>query len=205
MYYEPGSLKAGLCVEGRHLLYDYCQAHGIPYRRCGKLIVATSAEQLGKLGQIEQTARSNGVTDLYWVEAGAASRLEPQLSCVAALCSPSTGIIDSHSYMLVLLAEAEAAGALIACGIRVDSLRPTPAGIEISIADEARPVVRARLVVNSAGLHATSARGLDFRISRRIHTAADARQGELLLPHRPLSLSTPDISGAGTGRASAFI
>jgi L-2-hydroxyglutarate oxidase LhgO len=94
--------------------------------------------------------------DLYWLEAGAASCLEPQLSCVAALCSPSTGIIDSHSYMLALLAEAEAAGALIACGVSVASLRPTPAGIEISTADETEPVVRARLVVNSTGLHATA-------------------------------------------------
>jgi L-2-hydroxyglutarate oxidase LhgO len=153
LYYKPGSLKAQLCVEGRHLLYDYCVSRSVPYRRCGKLIVATSAQQIAQLQQIETTARSNGVTDLSWLQAHEASRLEPQLTCVAALSCPSTGIIDSHSYMLSLLAEAEAHGALVAYGTTVATLQPTPSGIEIST-DEEGPLLRAQLVVNAGGLQA---------------------------------------------------
>ena len=110
LYYEPGSLKARLCVEGRHLLYEYCDKRGVSYRKCGKLIVATSADQIAALQRIEATAYRNGVSDLSLIDASGASRLEPQLRCIAALYSPSTGIIDSHSYLLSLLADPEAHG-----------------------------------------------------------------------------------------------
>jgi len=154
IHYEPGSLKARLCVAGRDLLYRYCAERGIGHRRCGKLTVATAAEQLATLEKIDSNARANGVLDLEWLDAAQAGRVEPQLRCLGALWSPSTGIIDSHAYMQSLLADAEASGATVAYGTQVASLRPTPAGIEIAVEGESGPVVRARAAVNCAGLQA---------------------------------------------------
>jgi L-2-hydroxyglutarate oxidase LhgO len=154
IHYPPRSLKARLCVTGRDLLYRYCAERGIGHRRCGKLTVATSEEQLATLEKIEINARANGVLDLQWLDAAQAGRVEPQLQCLRALWSPSTGIVDSHAYMQSLLADAEASGATIAYGTQVASLRPTPAGIEIAIESEEGAVVRARSTVNCAGLHA---------------------------------------------------
>jgi len=154
IHYEPQSLKARLCVAGRDLLYRYCAERGIGHRRCGKFTVATAESQVATLEMIERNALANGVLDLQWLDADQAGRIEPQLTCVRALSSPSTGIIDSHGYMQSLLADAEAAGANISYGTEVVSLRPTPAGIETCIAGELDPVVRAHFVVNSAGLQA---------------------------------------------------
>jgi L-2-hydroxyglutarate oxidase LhgO len=154
LHYTPGSLKARLCVAGRDLLYRYCTERGIGHRRCGKLTVATSEEQLATLEKIAINARASGVFDLQWFDAEQAARAEPQLQCLRALWSPSTGIIDSHAYMQALLADAEASGAIIAYGTQVASLRPTPAGIEVVIEKESSADVRARLVINAAGLEA---------------------------------------------------
>jgi L-2-hydroxyglutarate oxidase LhgO len=154
IHYEPKSLKARLCVAGRDLLYRYCAERGIGHRRCGKFTVATAESQVATLEMIERNALANGVFDLEWLDADQVGRIEPQLACVRALSSPSTGIIDSHAYMQALLADAEAAGANISYGTEVVCSRPTPAGIETCIAGELDPVVRARLVVNCAGLWA---------------------------------------------------
>jgi L-2-hydroxyglutarate oxidase LhgO len=154
IHYTPQSLKAKLCVSGRDLLYRYCAERGIGHRRCGKLTVAASEKQFATLEKIEGNARANGVLDLEWFDAEQAGRAEPELQCLRALWSPSTGIIDSHTYMQSLLADAEASGATIAYGTQVVHLSPTPAGIEIVIENGADPVVRAGVVVNCAGLHA---------------------------------------------------
>jgi len=154
IHYEPNSLKARLCVAGRDLLYRYCAERGIPHRRCGKLTVAAADTQLTTLEKIESNARANGVFDLEWLDESEARRIEPELKCICALASPSTGIIDSHVYMQSLLADAEANGASIAYDTQVSSLRTTPGGIEIAIKGQSGPVVRARTVVNSAGLQA---------------------------------------------------
>src|SRR5204862_3718245 len=100
IYYPKGSLKARACVEGKHLLYDYCASHGVPHRRCGKLIVATNQAQLEELNTIRAKAHANGVTDVDCIAKTEVTRLEPELFCLGALHSPSTGIIDSHSLML---------------------------------------------------------------------------------------------------------
>jgi L-2-hydroxyglutarate oxidase LhgO len=154
IHYEPNSLKARLCVAGRDLLYGYCGARGIPHRRCGKFTVATDDTQLAALEKIESNARANGVFDLTWLDGSEARRAEPELQCIRALSSPSTGIIDSHVLMQSLLADAEANGATIAYDAKVTSLRTTSGGIEIAINGESVPSVRARTVVNSAGLQA---------------------------------------------------
>jgi L-2-hydroxyglutarate oxidase LhgO len=154
IHYQPGSLKARLCVSGRELLYRYCAMRGIGHRRCGKFTVASDASQIATLEKIASNARANGVLDLEWLDESEARRAEPQLKCVRALFSPSTGIIDSHGLMQSLLADGESAGATIAYGTAVAAMRLSAAGIEIDIVGEPEPVVRARCVVNCAGLQA---------------------------------------------------
>jgi L-2-hydroxyglutarate oxidase LhgO len=154
IHYPSGSLKAQACVAGRERLYEYCGARGIAHRRLGKFIVATSTEQLAQLRAIESQARANGVLDLQWLDAAQARREEPALDCVAALSSPSTGIIDSHAFMLALLADAEARGAEIAYGAAVTSLRPTASGVQVFIQSECRALLQAQAIVNAAGLDA---------------------------------------------------
>jgi L-2-hydroxyglutarate oxidase LhgO len=154
IHYPPGSLKARTCILGRELLYDYCRGRGIAHRRCGKLIVTATEAQGAQLTRIEAQGHANGVADLKRLDGVQARRLEPNLSCVAALSSPSTGIIDSHGFMLSLLAEAEARGAQIAYGATASRLRPTPQGVEVCIDSEPLPVLRAHAVVNAAGLEA---------------------------------------------------
>lgn len=152
IYYPQGSLKAELCVRGRALLYAYCDARGVGYRRCGKLIVATAAEQVGQLEKIRQMAAANGVTDLQLLSAEQALVLEPALSCVGALHSPSTGIVDSHALMLALQGDMENAGGALALDSALESVVCTPDGIELTAADGTQ--LRTRTLVNSAGLYA---------------------------------------------------
>ncbi|MGH6905451.1 MAG: NAD(P)/FAD-dependent oxidoreductase, partial [Geminicoccaceae bacterium] len=111
IYYPTGSLKARTCVAGKQRLYAYCAERGIPHRRCGKLIVAASEEQKAALEDIRARAVANGVGDLEWLEPEAVNTLEPEVSCTAALLSPSTGIIDSHALMLAFQGDAEDHGA----------------------------------------------------------------------------------------------
>jgi L-2-hydroxyglutarate oxidase LhgO len=154
IYYPPGSLKARTCVEGRERLYAYCDERGVPYRRCGKLIVATDASQLSELEGIRRKAHANGVTDVVPVSAADARVLEPELRCVAALHSPSTGIVDSHALMLAYLGDAERAGAMLALRCELTKGVVCGDGIELHVAG-AEPILAGQ-VVNSAGLRAPS-------------------------------------------------
>ena len=110
LYYPTDSLKAKLCVRGRDMLYAYCTERNVPHSRCGKLLVATSPGQLSSLESIQARAQANGVLDLHWLGRHEAQAMEPALECVAALFSPSTGIVDSHALMLALLGDLEHAG-----------------------------------------------------------------------------------------------
>lgn len=154
LYYPPGSLKGRLCVAGRDALYAYCAGRGVAHRRCGKLIVATDEAQVGALHDIERAARGNGVRDLRWLEADAIGAMEPALRAVKALHSPSTGIVDSHGLMLALLADAEARGAVLALRSPVRAGRCREDGIELEVGGDEPMQLRARAVVNSAGLDA---------------------------------------------------
>ena len=153
IYYPTGSLKARLCVEGKQFLYAYAAAHGVPFRNCGKLIVATNAAEDEKLLQIQAQAARNGV-ELERLSAAEARAREPELFCTSALWSPSTGIIDSHALMLAFQAEAEAHGALLACHTPVERLIARDDGIEVVAGGSAPTRLHARAVVNAAGLHA---------------------------------------------------
>ncbi len=154
IYYPPGSLKARFCVAGKLALYAYCAERGVPHARCGKLLVATEENQLPKLAAIKAQAEANGVTDLQRLSAGEARALEPALRCVAAYLSPSTGIVDSHAFMLALQGDAEAQGAAIAYKSPLERGRVRDNGIMLEVGGAEPMQVLARTVVNSAGLHA---------------------------------------------------
>jgi len=125
IYYPAGSLMARMCVSGKRALYEYCADHGIPHRNCGKLIVATTPKETLRLQSIRTHAEANGLLDLQTLAGDAARALEPALNCDAALLSPSTGIIDSHAFMLALRGDAEEAGA--ACAFHTPLMRATAA------------------------------------------------------------------------------
>lgn len=112
--YPAGSLKGDLCVRGKDEIYEYCAAHAVPHQRCGKLIVAADARDEGHLEHLARAARKNGVNDIELIDRHELSRLEPNLDGVAALLSPSTGIVDSHALMLAYLSDAERSGAKLA-------------------------------------------------------------------------------------------
>ena len=119
MYYPAGTLRARHSVRGRRMLYAFCSSHGVPHRKCGKLIVATNAAELDKVGALAEQGRINGVEGLQLIDAEAARALEPPLSCLGALHSPETGIVDGHAYMLALRGGLEDAGGAIAFNTKV--------------------------------------------------------------------------------------
>lgn len=152
IYYPFGSLKATLCVRGKQLLYDYCQSRGVPHKRCGKLIVATTPSQVHQLKSIYELAHSNGVHDLVVLDGAQAHALESSLSCLAALNSPSTGIVDSHAFMLSLLGDMENAGGVLALNSSLVNAVCSENSVDITANDGTR--IRANVVVNAAGLQA---------------------------------------------------
>jgi L-2-hydroxyglutarate oxidase LhgO len=156
IYYKAGSLMARMCVSGRRSLYEYCREHGIPHRNCGKLIVATTPAETEKLQSIRAHAEANGVLDMQTLSGKAARLLEPAVNCDAALLSPSTGIIDSHAFMLALRGDAEAAGAACAFHTPLLRARATAGGIELDAGGEAPMTLECRLLVNAAGLGASA-------------------------------------------------
>ncbi|MES2050370.1 MAG: NAD(P)/FAD-dependent oxidoreductase [Pseudomonadota bacterium] len=152
IYYPQGSLKAKLCVQGRQMLYDYCEARGIGHSRCGKLIVATSDAQVAQLQGIIDKAAANGVFDLVLLTREQARALEPQLECVAAVHSPSTGIVDSHALMLALQGDLENAGGVVVLNSPLAGAECAQSAIKLIASDGTQ--LQAKTVVNAAGLSA---------------------------------------------------
>ena len=158
LYYPKNSLKAVLCVAGRHALYKYVEERYLPHRKLGKLIVATTPAQLSELNAIAQHARQNGIDDLQPLSAKDARQIEPSLDVLGALLSPSTGIIDSHQYMLALQGELEENGGSIAFNTKVVSGEANAQGVTLNVAgsleiDEPM-TLKARHTINTAGLWA---------------------------------------------------
>lgn len=157
LYYPPDSLKARLCVAGREKLYRFCAERGVVHRRLGKLVVATRSSQEAKLDSIMTNALACGVRDLRRISGREARELEPQLDCVGAILSPSTGVVDSHGLMLALQGEAQAHGAQFAFNAEIDGGEITKQGVEIEVRDRGggeRFSLEARSFVNAAGLGA---------------------------------------------------
>jgi L-2-hydroxyglutarate oxidase LhgO len=154
IYYPKDSLMARLCVAGRRQLYAFCDDHGVAARKCGKLIVATSAQEDEKLAGIQARAEANGVEGMRVLSAAEARALEPNLVCTSALLSPETGIVDSHSYMVALQGEAEAHGAVFVFHSPVTGGRAVEDGVELEVGGAEPMRLKANLLINSAGLHA---------------------------------------------------
>jgi L-2-hydroxyglutarate oxidase LhgO len=133
MYYPTGSLRARHCVDGQRRLYAYCESHHIPHRKCGKLIVALEPGEEARIEEIQRQGTINGVRGLELISRADAIRMEPNLSCAAALHSPETGVIDSHQYMVALQGDIEDAGGAIAFHSEVTGARRRGDGWEVSV------------------------------------------------------------------------
>jgi len=162
IYYPEGSLKGKLCRPGRDALYDYCASHGIPHKRLGKLIVATSENEIAALDALLAKAEANGVEDLERLSAEDAKALEPQLACFGAIASPSTGILDSHAYMLALQGDAEAHGGVVALNSPFAGGEISGGEITVRTGGTETMQLRCRQFINAAGLGANAvANGMD--------------------------------------------
>ena len=158
IYYPAGSLKARLCMQGKQMLYAYCAERGVAHKQLGRLIVATSPGQVLALDGIMAKAAANRVRDLQKLTAAQAQALEPALSCEAALLSPSTGVIDSHGYMLALQGDMENAGGLLALVSPVQhiGLKHGTASHPIRVTTQVGTELACKVLVNAAGLSAVA-------------------------------------------------
>jgi L-2-hydroxyglutarate oxidase LhgO len=200
IYYPTGSLKARLCVRGRSLLYDFCEARGIGHRRCGKLIVAADESEWPGLEALARKGADNGVEDLRMLSRAEARALEPELSCVGALLAPSTGIIDSHGYMLALVGDAE--GADFAYHAPFLSARPARGGFEVEIGGAEPMRLRVGALINAAGLAASRvARAIEGLDARFVPETRYAKGNYFALsrraPFRRLIYPAPQAHGLG--------
>ena len=162
LYYPTGSLKARLCVEGRRMLYAFCDSHHVEYDRCGKLVVAESQDDLARLDAILDQGRTNDVEGLEHLTRAQALALEPELSCVGALISPESGVFESHAYMLALQGEVEAAGGAVVLSTPFEGAAPLDGGgFEVRAGGAEPTVLTCRYLVTAPGL---SAQGVAARI-----------------------------------------
>lgn len=203
VYYESGSLKHSLCMRGKEILYRYCESKGIQHRKCGKLIVATSEQEIAYLESLCEKAKSKDLDDIRLVTATEISAMQPEIKAKAAIFSPSTGIIDSHGLMLSLLADAQLHGAQLVCNSPITSWSLSKAGpIRLDIGGAQPSIVHASAVVNSAGLNAPAlARTLSGFPARHIpHTAFCKGNYFSLSGKSPFSMLVypiPDAAGLG--------
>ena len=200
IYYPQGSLKAQLCVRGKHLLYAYCAERGIGHSRCGKLLVATQAGQVAQLQSIIAKAAANGVPDLVLLTREQARALEPQLECIAAVHSPSTGIVDSHGLMLALQGDLENAGGMVVLNSPLRQAECRPDAIILIANDGTR--LRVRTVVNAAGLQAPALAGRFHGLAQQhVPTPYFAKGNYFTLagrsPFNRLIYPVPEAAGLG--------
>lgn len=202
IYYPQGSLKARMCLEGKHRLYAYCSERGIAHRRCGKLIVATSEAQISALEGIKEKAEVNGVEGMEILDRAAAQALEPAVLCKSALLSPSTGIVDSHGLMVSLRGDLEDAGGVIAFGTNVTQIEGEDDGFLITVEGDERTFVCCRVLVNAAGLFAPHVAGLVTSLDRGHVPEAFYCKGnyyslEGRVPFSRLIYPVPEAAGLG--------
>jgi L-2-hydroxyglutarate oxidase LhgO len=202
IYYPAGSLMARTCVSGRRALYAYCREYGIPHRDCGKLIVATTEQEADRLQSIRARAVANGVEGIQMLGGGDARALEPALHCVAALLSPSTGIIDSHALMQALRGDAERDAAAFAFLTPLLRAKATPHGLEIETGGDAPMTLACRLLINAAGLGAPAvARNIEGMPLDRIPPAYLAKGNyfscSIRSPFSRLIYPVPEPGGLG--------
>jgi L-2-hydroxyglutarate oxidase LhgO len=187
MYYPTGSLRAHHCPRGRRMMVTFCASHGVPHRVCGKLIVATEEAEVAKMAAILKQGEANGVEGLTMIDGAAARAMEPALSCVAALHSPVTGIVDSHAFMRALQGELEDRGGAIAFNTRVERLIHTQAGWLVQFSGSESGELAVDAVVNSAGLGAQAlARNTESYPQERVPRQVLARGNYFSYAGRPV-------------------
>ena len=169
IYYRPGSHKARLCVEGKALMYRFCEEHGIRVERCGKVVVATAEAEVPRLMTLHERATANGVP-IELLEPTRLRELEPHAAAVRALASPSTGIVDYGEVAAALARDLVAGGVAVETGVRVAALERTGEGLEIGAG---RLALKTRRLVNCAGLY-----------SDAVARLAGARPGVRIVPFR---------------------
>ena len=204
LYYPPGSLKAQLCVAGREMLYAYCLQRGITHKRVGKLIVATQAGQEVKLDSIMTNALACGVRDISRIDANEARALEPQLQCVGALVSPSTGIIDSHALMHSLQGDAQSCGVQFAFKTTIEGGEASKSGITIDVRDyasEERFSLKAERFVNAAGTRRSEDCALNSWVSGNRDTTLIFGARMLFRPFREVAVLASGLSHTRRRRA----
>jgi L-2-hydroxyglutarate oxidase LhgO len=187
MYYPTGSLRAYHCPRGRRMLYEFCASHGVPHRKSGKLIVATEDAEVAKMEAILQQGTINGVEGFVMIDGAAARAMEPALNCVAALHSPETGIIDSHSFMQALQGDLEDRGGVIAFNTRIERLSHSQAGWRVRYSGGDSGELAVDAVINSAGLGAQAlARHTDDYPAERVPRLVLARGNYFGYSGRPV-------------------
>lgn len=206
IYYPQGSLKAELCVRGKQLLYNYCQEHTIEHKKIGKLIVATSDEELSTLNSIQKKAIANGVSDLKLISSQEISTIEPVLQASGALYSPSTGIINSHLLMQSFLGRAESSGAQLVCRTEVNAIEECAKGLQVTCRNNTHEeyTFTSGIVINASGLGAQ-------QLAKKIKSLRPESIPKLYLcqgnyftlptksPFKHLIYPVPEKSGAGLG------
>jgi len=156
LYYPTGSLKHRLCIRGRRLLYDFCEETGVPFRKCGKIIVATTQAELPAIEGLAARARENGVEGARMLGRAELREMEPEVTAVGALLSPETGIFDSHAFMTALVARIEAQGGHVALRTPFDRASRETEGFRVRTGGADATEVTTGALVNSAGLFATA-------------------------------------------------
>ncbi|NRG19155.1 NAD(P)/FAD-dependent oxidoreductase [Rhizobiales bacterium] len=205
IYYPTGSLKARACLQGRDMLYRFCEDHKVPHAKTAKLIVATSEDQLSELKAIGDKAGDNGVNDLRFLSREEALALEPALQAHGALLSPSTGIIDSHAFMLALQGDMEENGGFLALNTEAAALsRRDTGGFRVETCAEGGFTLDCRNLVVSAGLSSSSLmnefRGIpdSYRVPRTYYAKGNYfRLASGRAPFSRLIYPVPEPGGLG--------
>lgn len=206
LYYPPGSLKARTCLAGRTLLYRFAADNGVPFRRCGKLLIATSAEDVAKLAHIAANAAACGVDDLSFLTAADVRAMEPSITCVSGLLSPSTGIIDGHAFLDALEGNMQSLGGEMVLNARVSGLQRCPSGYQVWVAAGAATTtaITCRNLVIAGGLHSSALATLLFAdpASRYHPPATHFAKGHYFsisgkVPFQRLIYPVPEAGGLG--------
>ena len=200
MYYPTGTLRARHCVRGRRMLYDFCASHGVPHRKCGKLVVATDAAELAKIESIAAQGKINGVEGLEMLGGNSARALEPELACIGALHSLETGIIDGHRYMLALRGDLEDKGGAVA--LKTPVVGAARKGGRWQVAFGGGDEFEFDAVVNCAGLRAQAvARAMPDYPAARVPKLVLAKGNYFTFAGKPaftrLIYPTPIVGGLG--------
>jgi len=202
LYYPTDSLRARHCVRGRRMLYEFCASHGVGHRKCGKLVVATDQAELAKVETIKQQGETNGVEGLELIGGNAARALEAELSCIGALLSPESGIVDSHGYMRALWGELEDRGGMIAFETTVERISYKAPHWRVHFGGRDAGILDFDAVVNAAGLGAQAlARRIDGYPTEKVPRLVLAKGNYFSYAGRPvfsrLVYPTPVDGGLG--------